>query len=238
MFYLKKFKVTLILMFLALISSLVYISQTSTVYEAVSEVLILRASQETNLKVNEETRNRWVWARDGLALKKAMISEGVLDKMMKLPSAAEFVKGKSKYEAQKALLKMINVEYTGADEFAFFMRVRGANQDLILAMNKILFDQLKYNYITLPKETYQAAVDVFEAKANTTYLKEKLAELRAVYSWEMKVREETWRVLKSPVLIPEKVWPKKSAIVIAFLFIAMLLGSLIDGALVMKGAKS
>lgn len=225
----RTFKFTFTLATFALFASIIYAQTASEVFEAVSEVLILRPAQETTIKPNEEGRNRWIWARDGLALQKSLLNDEVMSNILKLPGAKVLIEKTSKHKAQLSIEKMIAIDYSGADENAFNIKVKGVDKEFILEANKILFNQLKQNYLTIPEKTYQDALKSFEANAITDGLKEKLNELKAIHAWEMSVREDTWRVLKAPQLLSERVWPKKTAIVLTLVFAGFTLGMFLDG---------
>ncbi len=225
----SKFKFSIIMATLALLVGVIYAQTTAEVYQAVSEVLILRPAQETNLKTNEEARNRWIWARDGLALRKSILNDKVMSDILKLESIKKIE------NPQQVVERMITIEYTGADEFAFKIQVKGSDKKLILEINKILFNELKHNYLTLPDRAYNQAIKRFEEKAITSSLKEKLVEIKAIQAWESSVREETWKVIKSPQVLPEKVWPRKTAIVISLAFMGLILGMFLDGLMSLRG---
>ena len=116
----------------SLAGALAVIAKSEAKYESTSIIMLKRAQMERAGHSTEDTRNRWVWVRDGLELKNELVSEGVLKKVL------EIVATKSP-EVQVAtdvthLRKQVEVHYSGGDDNLFTIRVQQSNAAVAQAM--------------------------------------------------------------------------------------------------------
>lgn len=230
--FIKNFKFTLLGLFLGGISSLIIASKITPVFQSQSEVLILRSKGETPYKVHEETRNRWIWLRDGLSLQQNILDEKLAEEV--------FLKTRKNISNGTALLELrekVLITYTGADEFLFKIQVRDPQKKIALEMNQLVFKRLEELFLRAPVEVFEKSLASFTEAYPTTLrdasFQAKVAELSALHAWEQAQREASFQVLLSPSILDEAVWPKKPAILVMGLILGFLLGLVLDYALLL-----
>lgn len=223
----KKFKFSFAGIIFALLVSFVYIGNTTAIFESKSEVLILRTKLETPFKVQEESRNRWIWLRDGLSLQQNILDESLA---LKIQDQVEPQKGQAFDLA--ALRKKVEVSYTGADEFLFKIKVADANKEAALKINQLVFDRLKELYLDQPQQIFEdslaAYTEEYPQNMRDKSFEATIAQLKALHAWEQSQRQASFQVLLNPMISQEPIWPKKSALMVVGFLLGLLLGLSLD----------
>lgn len=223
----RRFKFSLGGIILGLVVSVVTISQTRPVYQSVSEILILRSKQETPYKVLEESRNRWIWLRDGLSLQQNILDENFAKKVFADPKLKE-----SELGHLLKLREKVKIEYTGADEFLFRIKVADSSKELALTLNQHAFERIEQLFLEEPVQVFEKSLEAFKAAYQASQRDEeyqrKLTELTALHAWEQVQRESAFQIILRPMLLEQPIWPKKGAmLVIGFVF-GLLIGLILD----------
>lgn len=222
-----KYKFTVSGILLGLLIALGYIKVTPHVFESLSEVLILRANMETPFKVQEESRNRWIWLRDGLALQKNVMDEKLLQAVLE-----EIEQEPGEKLNLKGLRKKASIEFTGADEFLFKINVRDTSKENALKINQLIFHRLKDLYLVRPVEVFNSSLTAFsehypkQGRDNT--VASNINQLKALHGWEQAQREASFQVILSPQVSPEIIWPKKTAVAILGVLLGLFIGVSVD----------
>lgn len=224
---LLEFKLSLIGVFLGALVSVFYSLQVAPVYQSVSEVLILRTKIETPFKVQEESRNRWIWLRDGLSLQ-----QNILDESLAKEIQAQLDREKEQLFDLEALRKKVEVSYTGADEFLFKIKVSDTDKEAALKINELVFQRLKELYLDQPQQVFESSLAAY-TKEYPLSLRDKsfeatVAQLKALHAWEQAQREASFQVLLNPMISQNPIWPKKSALMVVGVLLGLFLGLCLD----------
>jgi ABC-type Fe3+-siderophore transport system permease subunit len=228
---LKKNKLVIYLPILLTLVAGIYAALTPTVHMSKSQVALFRHKIEDPDSGSEESRNRWVWIRDGLNIKSTLLAETHLKTFLEKPE----VKGKfailpsDTNKAIGALKAMVNVQYTGADENNYIIEVKSTDAALALALNQSLFDRLKYLAVEINQADYESLkkslLDYMEtlvpASGEYTYFQNKIVKLNFEHNLEQNQRERAFQVITEPSQGSSIVWPKTLPLV-ALAFIAGL----------------
>lgn len=224
---LKSYKFAILGLMIGGVLSLIIASGMTPIYQSLSEVLILRSKIETPYKVHEETRNRWIWLRDGLSLQQNILDEKLAEEV--------FLKTKKEIGADSPLLSLrekVSITYTGADEFLFKIQVRDPQKEAALQINKLVLARLEELYLKEPVQVFKNSLASFmsaypKSLRNASF-QAKVAELNALHAWEQAQREASFQVLLSPTVLDSAIWPKKSALLVVGLMLGLLIGLVID----------
>lgn len=178
-------------------------------------------------KVQEESRNRWIWLRDGLSLQ-----QNILDESLAKEIQAQLASEKEQVFDLEALRKKVEISYTGADEFLFKIKVSDINKEAALKMNELVFQRLKELYLNQPQQVFESSLAAYTQEYPLS-LRDKsfevtVAQLKALHAWEQAQRETSFQVLLNPMISQNPIWPKKSALIVVGVLLGLFLGLILD----------
>jgi uncharacterized protein involved in exopolysaccharide biosynthesis len=161
------------------LAALGYAKLTPNLYDVTADVLLRRSQVEPIEGAGEAAKNRWVWVRDGLALKEELTSDETLAAVLKdVPELA----ARQAAFAEKAKLgdldaadqevlyleslrRQINVVFNGADESVFSLTLRDRDPRLARQVVKALIGQLKRLAVDEAAAARREAVQALGQKA-------------------------------------------------------------------------
>lgn len=145
----------------AALLALLHAGLATPVYEVGGTILVKRTSLDYPGGAGEEAKNRWVWVRDGLALKAELTSDARLrDIVATIPALAArrtaFVDAYLKKHAHVApadateieliyaqeLRRALAISYTGGDENIFEVRARDNDPTVARALTAALLSEI------------------------------------------------------------------------------------------------
>lgn len=216
---------TFILVFLI---GLIYVFNLKKQYTSTSQVVIFRQKVENPDISSDELSNRWIWIRDGLNQKSALITEELLTSISsrnyKLPD-----KNKDRNETLK---KFINIQFTGADENNFIIEVTSPDPYLSFDLNQALFKRLKHLAVDSYEINFNKIIDKLNSKKNelknkaeeSQFYEEKIKKMNFNHIIEQEQRKHSFEITKLPKI---NLTPNKSIKV--FLLISICLIGIIFG---------
>ena len=144
---LNRYKLFFGILILFVLSSLAYIALAEKIYQISSRVAIFRIKFEDPDHGSDDSRNRWIWIRDGLNINSAVVSDVELKKFYDSSDLAKSATKKISDESAKLrfLRSLVNVTYTGADESNYIIDVKSTDPRLSLELNRHFFNYLKYS---------------------------------------------------------------------------------------------
>lgn len=226
----------------------IYSALTPEIYESAGRVLIHREVVEVPPQANEATKNRWIWVRDGYALKDALVSQDFLSSFLGKHSIlqahyAEFAKAQkvpaTESDRRSQFLtefrKAIDVEWLGGDAFIYVIRVRDRSAALARDLTTALVERLK----TLPAEraqqAYHDSLTALQAQINNSRspkTKEELQETyrkifvsSVLYSGSAPSRVE---VIETPSVPLRSIWPRIDRLLVLAAIAGLAIGLLLE----------
>jgi len=244
--FIQKHLVLIIITLLAGLSGVIYALDSTPQYSAISKVAVFRQKFEVPEHSSEEARNRWVWIRDGLSVQSSIVNDSVLNEIKQtIPETKILLSHYDGEMAQrKALLKMINIQFTGADEFNFVLEVVSPIKDVSIQINKILLKRLEYLVVTQQQKIFDQVLKELKGKMgnaipkseNYLYFQEQMRKMTFDYTLTQVQREQNFQVTMQPFADDKPIWPKKKFIVLIALFIGFIAG--IGCEVLMKSEKT
>lgn len=161
------------------LAALGYARMTPSTFEVTAEVLVRRTQVEPMEGASEAAKNRWVWIRDGLALKEELTSDDVLAETLKGVPALQARRDAFVTRAKLADLpsgdqdvlffeefrKQITVVFNGGDESVYGLTIRDKDAKLARETVTALIAQLKRLAVDEAAAARRDAVDALERKA-------------------------------------------------------------------------
>lgn len=161
------------------LAALGYAKMTPNVYEVSAAVLVRRTQVEPMEGASEASKNRWVWIRDGLALKEELTSDDVLSGALKdvpaLQARRDAYAAKAKINDLppgdqdvlffEELRKQITVTFNGGDESVYGLTFRDKDAKVARETVTALIAQLKRLAVDEAAAARRDAVDALERKA-------------------------------------------------------------------------
>jgi hypothetical protein len=210
---------------IALIIGFIVIATAPKIYQSQARVAITRLALEHPEKVNEESRNRWVWVRDGLSMQSLIVDDQLVE------SFRETIKLTDGPEGREEFLRMIRIDFTGADEFNLKFTVKGQSASVARDIAQALVERVQYLAIERFEETYQqvreALVNELHSsidKGKTSYFEDRIRELDFFHRLEQTQRSGGVIVVQAPLLDEREIWPNKKAILALSLGIGLVSG--------------
>ncbi len=218
------------------LAGLIYCFTASKVYSSKSHIAIFRLKIEDPGSNMEESRNRWIWIRDGLNLKSALFTEFLLDDLLTKNADAKAVANKfpNKRLAYDHFSKMINVQFTGADENNYLIEVKAPTPQIALELNYMLFNRLKYLAVEADQKKFDELVAELRTKqqeqkgANFDFYEDKINKLTFAHIVEQKQKQSAVEVIASPQLNESPIWPRNKMILVVCAFIGFVFGLALD----------
>ena len=225
-----RFKTIVTSTIITLIISGVYILISPKTYKAKSQALILRTKLDEENFNTEESKNRWIWIRDGLNLKTLVTSDLELINFINA-NKQDFLNPDLNVNL-KNIKSMIEVTYTGADDNNYIIEVKSNNKILTEKLNKFLFNRIKYLSTEKPQEEYEVIINELKKEANlypatsNSYLliQSKISKLNALKSIELIQNANRFQTIVPPTMEVQPIWPNKKIIIFIGLLSGLIIG--------------
>ncbi|WP_413580672.1 hypothetical protein [Bdellovibrio sp. HCB288] len=235
---LKAHKVLLLTTLILIVVALGYILVTPKTFVANSRVAIFRMKIENPDNGSDESRNRWIWIRDGLNINSAAVSDEQIKKFLGESTVAQKATAHLNTDSAKIgyLKGLVKVQFTGADENNYVIDVKSSNPELALALNQNIFENLKFLAVQKDNVDFQALVDKISQEAaafpanssERSFYQNKLIKLKFEHVISQSQKERVFQVISEPAVSDRAVWPKPAAILIAALLAGLVLGFLLE----------
>jgi capsular polysaccharide biosynthesis protein len=227
-------RVLLICVLLFTMAGTIFSLTSTKMYVSKSHIALFRLKIETPDSNSEESRNRWVWIRDGLNLKSALITDEMLDNIIISNSTA---KEKAEHYKNKQLMKeylksLINIQFTGADENNFLVEVKAPSPSLAFDLNTIIFDRIRYLAVEADESNFKSVLDELRKKQSELKLdpdtygfyQDKIRKMVFTHTIDQKQRESAFLIISKPALNEQPIWPNHKMIIILSAFIGLVIG--------------
>lgn len=219
-----------------ILAGIIYSFTAQKVYSSKSHVAMFRLKIEDPGSNMEESRNRWIWIRDGLNLKSALFTEFLLDDLLSKNAEAKALAEKfsNKRLAYDHFSKMINIQFTGADENNYLIEVKAPTPQIALELNMMIFNRLKYLAVEADQKKFDELVTELRTKqqeqkgANFDFYEDKINKLTFSHIVEQKQKQSAVEVIASPQLNESPIWPRNKLIVAVFAFFGLIFGLALD----------
>lgn len=217
-----------------MIMGIIYSLNSEKFYLSKSHIALFRLKLESPDSYGEESRNRWIWIRDGLNIKSAIITDEMLLNTIKTNSAAQ--KKSKLYPDQQSMLTylktLINIQFTGADENNFLIEVKAPSPTLALDLNNNIHERIKYLATELDKANFDEIINElkkkqFELKKDQeiyNFYQDKIKKMIFAHTVEQKQREISFQTISKPQLELTPIWPNHKIIIATFSLIGIFIG--------------
>lgn len=215
-----------------------YSSLAPKIYTSKSHVALFRMKIEDPDYNTDESRNRWIWIRDGLNVKSALVTDSVIDKISQSNSTAKELRSQfnSKSSYYEYMKKLIDVQFTGADENNFIVEVKAPAPKLAYELNIAVFDRIKYLAIVADQKKFDDLLNDIKLKAEEVksdqnayaFYQDKIKKMTFNHLVEQKQRENSFEIISPPALVPDPIWPNPKLIIVMTAFIGLMLGLALD----------
>ncbi len=242
---LRPYSWTLILGLVGIVVGLVYSLTTKPVYQAQTHALMMRLKLEPGAKSVEESKNRWIWVRDGLAVKESLLSDEALDDFIqqgnwqqslekinsKQSSLPENLVSKEQL-VREELRRIVRIDFTGADDYRYLISVKTSSAEMALALTKYLLNRLEYLLVSVYHHHFIDSVKsygaIVEPHIKNQSFVDELIKMRAEHAFEQAQRRKSFLIIKKPELLPNPIWPQKKLILVLGLLVGVFFGLAID----------
>jgi LPS O-antigen subunit length determinant protein (WzzB/FepE family) len=219
-------------------AGLLYSLLAPKVYSSKSHVALFRLKVEDPDSNMEESRNRWIWVRDGLNLRSALVTQEMIDKVIASDEAAKEIAKKfpNTHLAFEHFSKMIDIQFTGADENNYLVEVKSPSPQLSYALNQAVFERIKYLATTADQKKFDDLINAIKIKqqelkddqSSYGYYQDKIKKLTLSNIIEQKQRENAFEIIAAPTLNEVAVWPRCYLILVTSAFIGLVAGLALD----------
>lgn len=255
----RRHRTTIATVVLFALGALIYDHFAPEQYEVLGRVTVHRTQVEAPNASTEESKNRWIWVRDGYAIKDSLLSQDLLSSILAKSNLLqqryqEFLKdnGSLIQDAAKRGLgdadlqiqfladfrKSIDVDYLGGDAFTFVITVRDKSAILAKEVVAVLIDRLKSLVIQDTQAAYDKSLLALqeELRRNTTpEIRASLADTyRGLLSSKVLFVAGAARrveVVQAPSIPLTPIWPKIDRLLILAMVAGLALGLLLEYAL-------
>ncbi|WP_413586705.1 hypothetical protein [Bdellovibrio sp. HCB274] len=235
---LKNHKVLLLTTLILGVIALGYILVTPKTFEATSRAAIFRMKIENPDNGSDESRNRWIWIRDGLNISSATVTDEQIRNFLASSEVAKAATAQLSSETSKVkfLKGMVNVQFTGADENNYVIKVKSSNPELALQLNQNVFDNLKFLAVQKDNEDFQALAEKISQEAaafpansqERSFYQNKLVKMKFEHVISQSQKERVFKVISEPSVSDRAVWPKPAAILVVAILAGLVLGFLLE----------
>lgn len=229
------------------ILGIIYNLTTEKIYSSKSQVALFRLKIELPESGTEESRNRWIWIRDGLNIKSALANDEALEKIIATNSTAHeiSIQYNNRQKMLDYLKSLINIQFTGADENNYIVEVHAPTSELSIELNTLIFDRIKYfavdedhlNFQKIIAELKKKQEELKSSSSDSLLYQDKLNKMIFNHTIEQKQRENSYHIISQPTLNPIAIWPNSKLIMLVFSFIGIVIGLCLDFTLRNKRAK-
>ena len=234
----KKHTLLLVTTVLFLLIALVYVVITPKIYVASSRVAIFRMKIENPENGSDESRNRWIWIRDGLNINSALVSDEQLKKFIETSDVAKQATQNASSENGKLkfLRKLVNVQFTGADENNYVIETKSSDPKLALDLNAHIFNNLKFLAVQKDNDDFKALEDKVTQEAaaypansqEKSFYQNKLMKMKFEHVISQSQKEKVFQVISEPSIGEKAVWPKPLAIIVVALLAGLVIGFVLE----------
>ncbi|MEZ4750332.1 MAG: hypothetical protein R3B54_06820 [Bdellovibrionota bacterium] len=213
--------------------------------------MVVNRSQMSRLNPSlEDSKNRWVWVRDGYAIKEALLSGEFLSQLIdELPllkerytryqeaqgARVDGVAGAThadlRAEFVRQIARELSVDFLGGDSFTFVLTARDANPLLGKRLLAKLIDRIRYLVVEEPKAAYQNSLASLRTEMSKKQSSSTLRFLDETYQsvlatsilFEAQAGKRV-DVVERPAIPLESAWPKNGRLLILALALGIALG--------------
>lgn len=217
-----KHAILITISFLITVSGIIYSFNAPPMYSSTSHVAIFRPNIENPDVGSEESRNRWIWIRDGLNLKSAIVTDTLLKTVLNTNEKLNI----------DYLKTLINIQFTGADENNYIIEVKAPTPILAYQLNSMLFNRVRYLAIDANQDKFNGILSELQKKQeeyktdeNTySFYQDKIKKMIFDHTLEQKQRENTFEVIKYPNLNETPQASRANYIIVSSIIIGLVLG--------------
>lgn len=219
---------------LCTIAGIAYSFLTPKIYISKSHVAIFRMKIENPDISSEESRNRWVWIRDGLNLKSALVTDEMLASLIETNTKARELAQQfpNKQLMMNYLNGLINIQFTGADENNFLVEVKAPSPTLAFELNSKIFERIKFLAVEADQANFNAVLVELKKKQmelqlepeTYAFYQDKIRKMIFNQIVEQKQRETSFQIISKPTINEKPIWPNTKLIIILSAFIGIVVG--------------
>lgn len=225
---------TLLCTFSFFVAGIIYCQTVTKIYVSKSNVAFFRHKIENPDAYSEESRNRWIWIRDGLNIKSALITDTMLENVMSYNANVKKITTDLPNETSKKdfLKSLINIQFTGADENNFIVEVKAPGPVLAMDLNMMVFNRIKYLALEADQLNFKLILNELSKKQLTytydpdsyEFYKDKIRKMVFTNTLEQKQRESAFSVISAPSFNNVPIWPNYKLIILISTFLGFVTG--------------
>ncbi len=241
----------LVLTLVGAAAGIAYHFTTKQVYETVASVVLYRDRIETPGASSEETKNRWVWVRDGLTLTESLLSDDALEAMVS--QRPELQKRYDDYKTRQLkrhqlerpddempvflhrIRNEIKIDYTGGDSNTFIFTVKDRSPQIAQYLAQSIVERLKHVWIDQLHENYTDALAAIAAEAgkagpensslvSRNYLRTTYNGLLVESRLSQVMAEKNFQIVRKPSFPVAPIWPNLTLVTLLGAAIGLLIG--------------
>ncbi len=253
---LKKHLLAVSTVILFVVSASVYDFLAPEQYEVTSRVTVHRSQIEAPNLSTEESKNRWIWVRDGNAIKDSLLSQDLLssilaksellsrryeefkaenDAIIRESLKRGLVDADIKIQFLSEFRKAIDVDYLGGDAFTYVITVRDKSPVLAKEVNSVLVEKLRSLVVEETKVSYEQSLAALELELRNNTAPKIRAHLAETYRGLLTSKvlfnassDRRVEVVQAPSIPFSPIWPKIDRLLILALVAGLALGLLLE----------
>lgn len=203
----------------------IYSQTAPKMFVSKSHVALFRLKIENPDTGTEESRNRWIWIRDGLNLKSALINDQTFELIQKNNTVA---KSMNKQE----LKNLISIQFTGADENNFIVEVKAPSPELAFELNDLVFRRIKFLAVDADQENFNQLHQILQQKQQSyqkgdpsyAFYQDKIRKMVFSNMIAQKQRNSAFSVITKPEINPTHIWPNFKLILLVSAITGLVIG--------------
>jgi len=206
------------------------ITTSEAKYESVSIIMLKRAQMERAGHSTEDSRNRWVWVRDGLELKNELISEDVLKNILEI--VAEKSTSNLKLPETSHLRKTVEIHYSGGDDNLFTIRVQHTDPEFTRSVANAYLEvfpnlAIERRMTALENSLQTMEKELLSKDLNQDQLSRKIEIIETIKSdITLAKAERDQRIVVIQNATPSvRIWPRPLFILVAFGCFGVFIGA-------------
>ncbi len=230
----RKYKFFFSLLFIFTIAALIYVAVAPKIYLISSRVAIFRIKFEDPDHGSDDSRNRWIWVRDGLNINSAVVSDVEIKKLIESNDIAKVFTAKLTDDNDKIrfIRSLITVTYTGGDESNYIIDVKSTDARLSFEVNKYFFNYLKYLALQKDQDDFNTLIGNLEMAARNFDVKSadyqmyrnKITKMKFEQTIAQTQKERAFQIISAPAFSKTKIWPKNQSILTLAILLGVLMG--------------
>lgn len=226
------FKIAIITALILILVGIIYSFTVERVYQADAQALLMRPKIDSQELGTEESKNRWIWIRDGLSLKGLIVSE--IDLKIFIETNPQYKNFQN--ENFTNLKKMIEIQYTGADDNNYIITVKGTNKDFVINLTKHLFERLKVLATDKTQEDYASIIEKLKRDSsqypnNSIELGNYQSQIRKIalaQTIDQAQKQAAFQIIQLPTLKADPIWPRPKLIILVLSILGFITGIIIE----------